>query len=152
MPDGEVLWRGTASARWPIYLGAGFIVLAVVLAVATRIYAFFVMAIAGPFIWSLASITVEITSRALTVRYFGGATWPAARIRLAGIRGAMVVDLKNPRGWGYRGSLRIYGRAALILRSGPSLRVQLDRGRWFLVTVDSAEGAVQVLQQLGVAS
>jgi hypothetical protein len=151
MQDGQVLWQGTASARWPIYMGAGFVVLAVILALASGYWLFYFMAIAGPFIWALASIRVELTSTALTVQYFGGLPWPVTRIRVADIRGAKVVELKHPKGWGYRGSLRIYGRAALILRAGPSLRLQFDRGRWFLVTVSNPEGAVQVLQQLGVA-
>jgi hypothetical protein len=152
MRDGDVLWRGTASARWPIYTGIGFVVLAVVLAVATGRYAFLAIAIAGPFVMSLAAITVEISSKAVTVRYFGGAPWPATRIPLARIRGAKVVNLNHPGGWGYRGSLRVFGRAALILRSGPSLRLGLDRGRWFLVTVDDPDGAVQVLQRLVAVS
>jgi hypothetical protein len=145
MQDGNILWRGTASARWPVYLGLGFIVAAV-----TGNYVWMLLIVAGLAVLSLTSITVEISRDALTVRYYGGARWPATRIPLSEVREVAVVEV-NPSasgGWGYRGSLRLFGRAAVILRRGPGLRLLLDGGRRFLVTVDNPEGAVQILQQL----
>ncbi len=49
-----------------------------------------------------------------------------------------VVDVSPWRwgGIGYRGSLRLLGRAALVTRAGPGLRVTLTSGRRFSVTVD----------------
>lgn len=39
-------------------------------------------------------------------------------------------------GWGYRGSLRLFGRAALATRRGDALELRLVGGRRFCVTVD----------------
>jgi hypothetical protein len=151
MQDTDVLWRGTASARWPLYTGAAFIVLAVILSVATRQYAFMAMIIAAPFIMALAAISVEVSSKGVLVRYSGALGWPTTRIPLASIQDARVINY-NPGpagGWGYRGSLKVFGQAALAIRKGPGLRLGLGGKRWFMVTVDDAAGAVQALQQLG---
>ena len=39
-------------------------------------------------------------------------------------------------GWGYRGSLRLFKRAALVTRRGEALELTLTRKRRFIVTVD----------------
>ncbi len=49
-------------------------------------------------------------------------------------------------GWGYRGSMRLLGRAALVTRGGPALRVTLRNGRRFEVTVDEPDAFVEALR------
>jgi hypothetical protein len=51
-------------------------------------------------------------------------------------------------GWGYRGSLRLMGRAAVVLRAGPGVRLELRGGRVLAVTVDDAETAAGLLNDL----
>ncbi len=72
---------------------------------------------------------------------------PATRITLDRIATASPIDVK-PRewgGWGYRGSLRFWGRAAAVLRRGPGIRVDLRDGRTFAVTIDDADTAAALL-------
>jgi len=48
-------------------------------------------------------------------------------------------------GWGYRGSLRFFKRAALVTRRGEALVLSLDGGRTFSVTVDGPDDFVRAL-------
>ena len=48
-------------------------------------------------------------------------------------------------GLGYRGSLKLFKRAALITRRGDALAVELTRGRRFTVTVDEPQSFVDAL-------
>lgn len=47
-------------------------------------------------------------------------------------------------GWGYRGSLTLFGRAAVILRTGPGLRLDLTDGKSFYITIDDPDTAAGV--------
>jgi hypothetical protein len=49
-------------------------------------------------------------------------------------------------GWGYRGSLRLIRRAALVTRRGDALELQLSRQRRFIVTVDRPDDFVSALR------
>ena len=49
-------------------------------------------------------------------------------------------------GFGYRGSLRLLGRAALVTRPGPGLRVTLASGRRFVLTVDEPAAFADALR------
>jgi hypothetical protein len=48
-------------------------------------------------------------------------------------------------GWGYRGSVRLIRRAALVTRRGEALEVQLEGKRRFIVTVDEPNDFVTAL-------
>ena len=63
------------------------------------------------------------------------------------ILGASVVQapLWRMGGLGYRGSLRLFKRAALITRRGDALAVDLTRGRRFIVTVDEPAAFAEAL-------
>jgi hypothetical protein len=49
-------------------------------------------------------------------------------------------------GWGYRGSLRLMRRAALVTRRGNALELELSRRRRFIVTVDEPDEFVSALR------
>lgn len=49
-------------------------------------------------------------------------------------------------GWGYRGSLRLIRRAALVTRRGDALELELSRRRHFIVTVDDPGDFVSALK------
>jgi hypothetical protein len=49
-------------------------------------------------------------------------------------------------GWGYRGSLRLIRRAALVTRRGDALELELSRRRRFIVTVDEPDNFVSALR------
>lgn len=52
-------------------------------------------------------------------------------------------------GWGYRGSLRLIRRAALVTRRGDALELELSRRRRFIVTVDQPAVFVNALRTSG---
>jgi hypothetical protein len=72
--------------------------------------------------------------------------WPGVSFALAEIASVRAIDLKPLQwgGWGYRGSLRLFGRSAWVLRAGEALEVRLADGRVFAVTVDGAAEAAAV--------
>jgi hypothetical protein len=109
-----------------------------------------VLVVAGvPF----TTIEATVDRRGLRVRY-GPLGWPVTTVRLDRIIAVRVEpDLAPSRwgGWGYRGSLRLVGRAAIVLRRGPAIVVELERGRTLAVTVDDAAAGAAVLDQLRAA-
>ncbi|HEV2373500.1 MAG TPA: hypothetical protein VGS19_15165 [Streptosporangiaceae bacterium] len=157
-PGDEPLWRGIAMSRRPtinsiVFFVIGFGALYIGSDVTGLILALGAI-VGGAFILSLTAIVVEIDHREFRVRYFGGARWPATHIPISAIREIELVNV-DPRksgGWGYRGSLRFGKAAALNVRQGPGLRLKLDGGRRFLITVDDPEGAAQILRQLVMTS
>ena len=83
--------------------------------------------------------------------------WPAfirVRIPLAEIeRLEYVPDLRPVRygGWGYRGSLRVLKKAAVVLRRGPGVIFALTGNRRYIVTVDDAESLARTVhERIGV--
>src|SRR5579863_818821 len=102
----------------------------------------------------ITAIVVEIDQREFAVHYFGGTRWPATRLPIPSIRAVELANVDPPKsgGWGYRGSLRWQKAAALNVRRGPGLRLKLDGGRRFLITVDDPEGAAEVLRQFVMTS
>ena len=48
-------------------------------------------------------------------------------------------------GWGYRGSLALVKKAAIVLRAGPGLRLDLLNGRTFVVTIDDPQTPAALL-------
>lgn len=93
-------------------------------------------------------ITVTVDETHLRTTF----AWPLVRVAipLAEIeRLEYVPDLRPVRygGWGYRGSLRLFRRAAVILRRGPGVIFALTGERRFIVTVDDAESLATTVQE-----
>ncbi len=100
-----------------------------------------------------AFMTVDVAVGEDGLRVQTGLPWPQLAIPLTDIQAARVVDwqpLRGPvvTGWGYRGSLRLMGRAGWVVRGGPALQLDLTRGRQFIVTADDADEAASVLNGL----
>lgn len=144
----EVLWEGTCHARFalPTFLVAE--VAAVLLGVFYSGPLGVVIALAGMQSLSVVEIRLQVTDDALWVRYWGPLRWPAARFPFSKVTSVEVVDVAPLRygGWGYRGSLRLFRRAALNLRRGPGLRLGLRGTRTFVVTVDDPEPAAALIR------
>ena len=105
-----------------------------------------VLAVAALFVLLFRRVVVTVDRDELLVRY----ALPVGfkhRIRRRDIDTAEVVDVRPRKwgGWGYRGSRLLFGRAAVVIRGGPGLRVVTKKGKSFTVTVDEPEGAVAAL-------
>jgi len=110
-----------------------------------------VMAVAAVVVGTL---TVQFRRIAITVddtHLQTAFAWPGfirVRIPLAEIeRLEYVPDMRPVRygGWGYRGSLRVLRKAAVVLRRGPGVIFALTGDRRYIVTVDDAESLARTV-------
>jgi hypothetical protein len=94
----------------------------------------------------LSTIQVTVDATGVTVRY-GHGGWVRQRIDMERVGSASVTQLGafSPYGWGYRGSLKLLKRAAVVVRAGTGLRLDLRDGRRFVVTVDDAQSASHLI-------
>lgn len=96
-----------------------------------------------------SKVRVKVDARALTIHY-GHLGWVRQRVALGRIesaRGSRLEPVEHG-GFGYRGSLRFSGRAALVVRAGPGLRLELDGGKSLTISVDDAERGAQIINSL----
>ena len=143
----RAVWTGRARAgrAWPagVLLLAGGLLAGFVAAQWTPGAA---LLAAGVAMLSFTSVRVTVAARGVTVGY-GALGLRLTRIPLRKIASAEAVEQKA-RAFGYRGSLRVFGAAAVVLRRGPALRLTLRDGRTFLVTVDDAATGAALLNDL----
>jgi hypothetical protein len=107
----------------------------------------------GVFLTAMATgsvLLVSVATRGVCVSY-GVLGLRLTRIPLSRIASAVAVDLRS-FSFGYRGSLLVFGSAAVILRRGPALRLTLRDGKTFVVTVDDAATAAALLGDLIAAA
>ena len=144
-------WEGGCRSRWALptavaFAGAGIAVAAAGIAGGApgAVVPGAILVAAGLPVLALVEVHVQVTGDALRVLYAGSLRRPVTTVPLADVETAEVVAVRPMRhgGWGYRGSLRLLRRAAVILRKGPGARFGLRGGRVFLVTVDDPDGLV----------
>ena len=108
-----------------------------------------VMVVSALAIMAFGSIRVATNQRGLTV-FYTPLAWPRTQVPLERIVAAEAIDVSPMKhgGWGYRGSLKLFGMAAVVLRKGEGIRLELDNGKLFVVTVDDADTGAGVLNDL----
>ena len=147
-PGERAGWVGAGHARWPLLTAAALGLAAVVAAVLTALWVAAVCALAGLAILLVGE--VHVTAGVQGVRVSSPVGWPRVTLPLDQIEAARAILLR-PRdwgGWGYRGSLRLAGRAAWVVRRGEALELRLTDSRAFAVTVDGAIDAAAVVNAL----
>ncbi len=97
-------------------------------------------------LWS-SRLAVEIDADELRVRF--GPGWPTRRIPWSRVISIEYLYVRPTQwgGWGYRASVLRRSQAA-VLRAGDGLRLELSNGSTFVVTVDKAKQAVEVIRKL----
>ena len=145
---GRAAWTGRAHLAW--WLPLVLIAIGVILVISARslvgaIPAALLLLVYLAFGW----ITVTVDVRGLQIRY-GVLPRPVTSVPLDDIRRAERIDLAPLQwgGWGYRGSRKAFGRAAVVLRSGDAIKLQLTDGSEFAVTVDDAATGAALLAGL----
>ena len=145
---GRAAWTGRAHLAW--WLPLVLIAIGVILAVSARslvgaIPAALLLLVYLAFGW----IKVTVDVRGLQIRY-GVLPRPVTSVPLGDIRRVERIDLAPLEwgGWGYRGSRKAFGRAAVVLRSGDAIKLQLTDGSEFAVTVDDAATGAALLAGL----
>ncbi|MET0881491.1 MAG: hypothetical protein ABWZ14_08060 [Acidimicrobiales bacterium] len=139
----------TAEARWAVPTAVGVVLFGVGLSLLVQVPLPAVVAVVvSVVVVQFRRITVTVDKTHLRTA-FGFPGWVRVRIPLADIeRLEYVPDLRPVRygGWGYRGSLQLLKKAAVILRRGPGVIFALTGDRRYIVTVDDAETLAEVVQ------
>lgn len=145
-PTERVFWSATLSARWPLGLGLAVLLVGLALLLITELWIGLVMLGVSILMTFFGRIRVTADRSGLSVRY-GFLGWPRRSIPIRRIAAARAVDIRPTEwgGWGYRGSLSIMRRAAVVLRAGPGIRLDLRDGRVFAVTIDNPGDPVRLL-------
>ena len=143
----RVFWSSTLSARWPMLVGLATLLLALSLAQFTQLWIVMTVLFAAIVVVAIFSrIRITADRSGLQVRY-GFFGWPRTSVPIRRIARAQAIDIR-PRdwgGWGYRGSLTLMKRAAVVLRAGPGIRVDLHDGKVFAVTIDDPDNPARLL-------
>jgi len=146
VPGERVYWTATLSARWPLLLGLAISLAGLVLLLITEPWIGLVMLGISILMTFFGRIRVTADRSGLRVGYglFG---WPRTSVSLSRIAAARAIDIRpgDWGGWGYRGNLTVMRRAAVVLRAGPGIRLDLHDGRVFAVTIDDPEDPVLLL-------
>ena len=139
----------TAEARWAVPTAVGVVLFGVGLSLLVQVpLPAAVAVVVSVVVVQFRRITVTVDNTHLRTA-FGWPGWVRVRIPLSDIeRLEYVPDLRPVRygGWGYRGSLRLLKKAAVILRRGPGVIFALTGDRRYIVTVDDAETLAEVVQ------
>lgn len=144
MASGErALWVGTARNHWALPLSLIGVGAGVALGADQGWMSALPILVVAPAVWLLASVRVSASAAGVKVAY-GPLRWPVTHIPLRRVARAAAVEVV-PAGWGYRGSLRLFGRAAVIVRKGEGLELSLTGGQSFVVTVDGAVTAAALV-------
>jgi hypothetical protein len=148
--EADVVWEGSCRGRFAVGVCLVLVVAGVVLVALGAVLSGLVAVAGGLAELALVEIHVQVARDALRVRFSGPLRWPTVRIPLTDVTHAEVIEVVPWRrgGWGYRGSLRLFRRAAVVLRRGPGLQLRLTGGRSFVVTVDDAGAALAALTAL----
>jgi hypothetical protein len=139
----------TARATWALPAAGGVLVFGIALtAVVASAFPAVVCLLAAVVLLHFRHITVTVDETHLRTRFAG----PVVRVSipLAEIeRLEFVPDLRPVRygGWGYRGSLRLLKKAAVVLRRGEGVIFALTGNRRFIITVDDAESLARTVHE-----
>jgi Protein of unknown function (DUF1648) len=145
----RALWSGTASNPWFAVMAVGQVVggLAALLLLPPLVPA--IVVVTGLVVGLFAVVRVRVDGGGVLVAY-GPLGFPRQRVPLARIRGARTIDVVPLRhgGWGYRGSLIAFRRAAIVVRGGAGIELDCgDRGH-LVITVDDAATAAGLVNDL----
>ena len=158
MTNAPAYWTATVSSRFAVPTAAAFAVIGIIVAIAlapvfspiVSIACGALLVVAGICVLAVYKVRASVSDNGLTIEYFPFLGWPKTHINASEIQSveAIQVEPAEHGGWGYRGSLRLYRKAALDLRRGPGIALTLTKNRTFVLTTDDADGAVAALTQI----
>ncbi len=142
---------GRCTVRWPWYIAVADVVIAIALAIVLDFPANLIagLVFAGTSLVLIPFTSIEVLRREETlVIEYGPFRWPKQRVPLRDIEAVAATDIKPKEwgGWGYRGSRKLTGRAAIVLRRGPGIELSLAEGRELVISLDEPEKAAALLR------
>ena len=142
----RAFWSSTLSAKWPLSASLAVLMLTLVLTQLAAPWIVMCGLLTALVVAAFSRIRVTVDHSGLRVRY-GFFGWPHTSIPIRRIATAHAIEVRPADwgGWGYRGSLTLLKRAAVVLRAGPGIRVDLHDGRVFAVTIDNPESPALLL-------
>ncbi len=136
----------TISASWMMMVSGVVVGLGAVTWVATEWWFGLIFLFSALPIGLLSAFRVHVDQSGLTVRsaLFG---IQFARVRIEEVKRATVLHVEPTQwgGWGYRGSLKMAGSAAVVVRRGPGIHLQLSGNRSFVVTLEDPRTPAAIL-------
>jgi hypothetical protein len=98
---------------------------------------------------ALTEVRVRVDDRKVTIA-FGPLGFPRIRVAVDRITHAATTTVRPMEhgGWGYRGSLTALGRAAVVVRGGEGLRLDLRGDKTMVITIDDAETGAGLINDL----
>ena len=148
-PGERGVWVGSAKALWaeimvPVIGVAGLVM--IVRGMPMGFLLFLPLLLVVMFL----RITVHVDNKGvrITLGPFGSTF---RFIPLSDIKQARFIHVVVPLehgGWGYRGSMKVFGRAALVLRRGEGIEIHLKDDKVLTVTVDDAEAGAGLINDL----
>jgi hypothetical protein len=143
-PSERAMWTGSAHNRWLVGVAFASIVVGVLLPA----IGLGVCVLVAVLCLTFASVQARVDERGVRVA-LGPLAFPRVRFPLATIREARAVDIAPAQngGWGYRGSVAMLGKAAIVIRGGEGLELQLDGGQ-VRITIDDAATAAGLVNDL----
>ena len=147
--DERAVWSATISNKPLHTLGVVSLVVALVALWLLPVFAGLLIGLSSLALVCLATVRVRIDRRGVVVHY-GRLPWPKTDISLDRIASAAVIEVRPMEwgGWGYRGSLALANQAAIVVRAGPGLRIELSDGKVLVVTIDNPEQGAALLNAL----
>lgn len=142
----RALWTERLRSTGFTWAAGAALVAAAAGVVVTRWWLVVPCAVLGVAFSAFSKIVVSVDCTGLTVAY-GSLGWPQTHVATHRIEQAAVIDVHpgDWGGWGYRGSLKLMRRAAVVVRSGPGMRLDLHDGSVFVVTVDNPDDGAALL-------
>ncbi|MBE9374418.1 DUF1648 domain-containing protein [Saccharopolyspora sp. HNM0983] len=145
-PGHRAVWVSAVSSPVLLVVSAALPAAAVPAALFGPWYAPLLLVVAALTCLGLSSARVQVDESGVRIG-LGPQRWPVRRLPLHRIRGARAEE-RHPLeagGWGYRW---MPGFTAVMLRGGPSLVLQLDSGRDFVVSAEEPERGADVVTAL----
>lgn len=149
----RAVWTGRAHARWRRFLTIPLVTLVGSDLLLRHLTAAWQAAVVLVVVYLLffTSVRVTVAARGVTVRY-GVTRLRLTRIPLRRIASAEAVDEEAGGGLPFPGHLLVFGKASVVLRSGPALLLTLKDGKTFVVSVDDAATGAALLNDLITAA
>ena len=145
-PGEHAVWTRSLHVPWMLWASLAVILAGLVVASGTKWWLGLPSAVVGLSLMQLSTVRVRVDGDGLAVR-IGFLSLFTVRIPIGRMERVAVIDVRPTEwgGWGYRGSLWLMSRAAVVLRAGPGLRVDLADGKVFAVTIDQPAEAAALL-------
>ena len=147
-PGERAMFTATDRSNLLLSLGAVMVLVGLVLVVNRPAPIGAIVCAVGLMSACMAIVRLRVDSTGVVVRV--GPGLPTVRIPLGDIVGANCEHIEPNEwgGWGYRGSLRLMRRAAVVLRRGEGLVLTLEGDRKFAVTISDAADAAGLVNDL----